>query len=344
MNTMKKIIALCLVAVLTLGCFAACGNSEQTETTAPVATEDPAEAKVLKVLTLGHSLATNATRLLALIANAEGYEDMVVGTLYYSGCPLSKHVEFLTNNSREYTFYVSSTTTANEPPKGMDGASMLDAITYDYWDVIVMQGGTSDLVLDTTYTNGDIQTIQKYVNEHKKNPNAVFSWHMPWAFATDPDLASESPFKGLYESYDNDRVKLFDAFAKLVNDYIVTDETFVSLIPSGAAVENAITSYMTEKDMLCDYAHATDLGRVIAAYTYFCVLTGVEKLDQVKLDAIPKRLVSTSIVSGDRVLTDADKALIIESVNNALANPLQITQSQYTQEPEGYIQVPNKDG
>ena len=35
----------------------------------------------------------------------------------------------------------------------------------------------------------------------------------------------------------------------------------------------------------------------------------------------------------DWVLTDAEKALILESVNNALKNPLQVTQSQYTQRP-----------
>ena len=32
-------------------------------------------------------------------------------------------------------------------------------------------------------------------------------------------------------------------------------------------------------------------------------------------------------------MTDAEKAIILESVNNALANPLQMTQSQYTTAP-----------
>ena len=35
--------------------------------------------------------------------------------------------------------------------------------------------------------------------------------------------------------------------------------------------------------------------------------------------------------SVDLVLTDMEKAVILESVNNALKNPLQMTQSQYTQ-------------
>lgn len=351
MKTWKRILALTLSILMILGCFTACGGGEEQKETEPVVTEDPVEAKTLKVLTLGHSLAVNSTRMLNLVAHAEGYEEMVIGTLYYSGCPLSKHVQYMNSNSPEYKLYISSTTTANEAPQSLDNVTMLQAIEYDYWDIIVMQGGVFELAESETFTNGNIQKIQTYVNEHKKNPNAQFVWHLPWAFATDIDLQrtrggpdeSNSFIQG-YKAYDNDRRKLFAAFAKNVNDYILPDETFVKLIPSGAAVENAISSYMTEKEILCDYAHAADFGRLIAAYTWYCVLTGVDKLEEINLDAIPRAFIATSIVTGDRVLTDDDKALIIESVNNALANPLQITESQYKEAPEGYIPVMNKDG
>lgn len=342
-NTWKKIIALTLCLLTVLGCFSACGNGSPAETTEPTVTEPPEEAKVLKVLTLGHSLSNNANFMLNLVANAEGYQDMKVGFLYYSGCPLNKHVEFLQNNTPAYSLYVSSTDDPQKTPEAMENVTMLNAIQFDYWDVIVMQGGTFELANSETFTNGDIQTIQKYVNENKKNPNAVFYWHLPWAFATDPDLQTDN-YSKRWEAYGNDRRVLFDAFSKNVQNYILPDETFVKFIPSGAAVENAISSYMTEKDILCDYAHAGDFGRLIAAYTYFCVLTGVDKLDQIKLDAIPKNFVKTSVVAGDRVLTDADKALIMESVNNALANPLQITESQYKEAPAGYVRVEQHDG
>lgn len=352
MKTWKRILALTLSLLMILSCFTACGGGgEEQKETEPAVTESPEEAKVLKVLTLGHSLAVNSTRMLNLVAHAEGYEEMVIGTLYYSGCPLSKHVQFMNSNSAEYKLFLSSTTTANEAPKEVKNVTMLQAIEYDYWDIIVMQGGTFELAESETFTSGAIQLIQKYVNEHKKNPNAVFMWHLPWAFSTDIDLQrsksdddNNNSFMQAYKAFDNDRRKLFAAFAKNVNDYILPDETFVKLIPSGAAVENAISSYMTEKDILCDYAHATDLGRLIAAYTWYCVLTGVDKLEEIKLDAIPRAFVATSVVTGDRVLTEDDKALILESVNNALANPLQITESQYKEAPEGYVPVMNQDG
>ena len=129
-----------------------------------------------------------------------------------------------------------------------------------------------------------------------------------------------------------------------MEDYILPDETFTCLIPSGAAVENAISSHMKEGDILCDYAHAGDFGRLIAAYAYYCTLAGIDKLEEIKVDAIPKAFVKTSYVPGDRELTEADKALILESVNNALAHPLEITQSQYKEAPEGYIHIESHDG
>ena len=344
-KTLKRTLAILLSLMTVLSLLTACTPAAPAETTEPTVTEPPEEAKVLKVLTLGHSLSNNATFMLNLVAHAEGYQEMKVGALYYSGCRLDQHVEYLTNNSPVYDLLISSTKTPDEPPTRMEDITMLSAIESDYWDIIVMQGGTFDLAKLTTFTNGDIQTIQKYVNEHKRNPNAVFYWHLPWAFATDPDLMKQSDtFVKRYAAYGNDRRKLFDAFSQNVQNYILTDETFVKFIPTGAAVENAISSYMTEKDLLCDYAHAGDLGRLIAAYTYFCVLTGVEKLEEIKLDAIPKKFVKTSDVPGDRVLTEHDKALILESVNNALANPLQITESQYKEAPAGYVRVEQHDG
>lgn len=337
---MKRLVTFVLAMIMVLGCFAACGNqAAPEETTAAGSTEPAQEAKELKVLTLGHSLAVDAGHMLALIAAAEGYESMTVATLYYSGCPLSKHVEFMQGNSREYSLYLSSTKTADQPPKIMEGVTMGEAVKYDYWDIIIMQGGVFEIAESTAFINGNIQIIQKYVNENKLNPNAVFGWNMTWATPVDGQLRStypgtgDNPYITNYKKFNDDRTTFYNGIAKCVGDHIVTDDTFRYLIPSGTAIENALSSYLEEKDLHRDYAHATDLGRVIASYTWFCVLTGVDKLEDIKLDAIPKVFFASTLAAEDRVLTQAEKDLIIESVNNALANPLQMTQSQYTQAP-----------
>ena len=335
----KKMIALALAALTIVGCLTACGGETKPQENEPAAqTEPAAEAKVLKVLTLGHSLAVDSGHMLALIANAEGYQDMKVGTLYYSGCPLYRHVEFLKGDSREYDLYVSSTTTPNDPPMVTEDVSMRDALTFDYWDIIVMQGGVFEIAESLTYTSGDIQTIQEYVNNNKLNPNAEFIWNMTWVPPVDPDLSAMYPgenntYVSNYIRFNNDRATMYNAVTKCVNDHILTDETFVDMIPSGTAMENALSSYMEEKDIHRDYVHASDIGRVITSYTWFCKLTGVEKLEEIKLDTVPKRFLKSIQNTEEWVLTDAEKLLVIESVNNALANPLQVTQSQYTEAP-----------
>ena len=85
--------------------------------------------KPLRVLTIGSSSSVDSNHMINLVAAAEGigdYEEVVIGTLYYSGCKLSQHVKFLTENSNVYVLYISSTAT---PVK--DGYEFLGRIMPD---------------------------------------------------------------------------------------------------------------------------------------------------------------------------------------------------------------------
>ena len=299
-----------------------------------------ASVRPLKILTLGHSLAVDSGHMLNLIATAEGYDqELVIGTLYYSGCALWRHVSYLKNDTPAYSLYLSSTATPDKPPVILKDYTMKDALIYDDWDIIIMQGGAFEIAEDKTYTNGDIQTIQNYVNQHKTNPDAIFAWHMPWVFPTVDELRNLYPyspnsFVTNYQKYNDDRLVFYKAITDCVEKNIVTDDSFIYLIPTGTAVENAMSSYWDEFDIYRDYSHVSDLGRVIATYTWYCTLTGIDHLDEIQLDAIPKAfLKSTADKTQDRVLTAAEKVIILESVNNALATPLEVTQSQYTVAP-----------
>ena len=293
----------------------------------------------LKVLTLGHSLAVDSGHMLNLIAHAQGYTDMTVSTLYYSGCPLYKHVNFLQNDLPEYNLYLSSTLTPDAPPTIIKGVTMKYGIEYADWDIIIMQGGVFEIGYSDKYTDGNIQIIQDYVNQHKTNPEAILAWHMAWAPPTTNSLRDKYPYSpnsyyNSYKPFNDDRPTLYNAITDCVEAHIVTDENFIFVIPAGTAIENALSSHLEETDLHRDYVHLSDLGRVISSYTWYCRLAGVEQLDEVKLDAIPKDfLKSTSDKTQDRVLTDVEKAIILEAVNAALADPYNMTQSQYTVAP-----------
>ena len=338
----KRILALTLALLMTIGLFACGGNTAETEPveTEPTYTQPAEEAKVLKVLVLGHSLAVDTGHMLNLVAHAEGYESLKLGTLYYSGCELWRHVQYLQGDKREYNLYVSSTDEPNRPPEIVEGVTMKEAIRFEYWDVIVMQAGAFELAEDSAFKNGNIQTIQAYVNEHKLNPTATFAWHMAWALPTDNTLRDmypypeNNPYYNTYQKlFNEDRAAMYDAIVACVRDNIVTDGTFEFVIPCGTAMENALSSYWEENNIHRDYAHATDLARVMTSYVWYCRLVGIDHLDELKLTAIPKAFFKSMKGTEDYVLTEMDKSIILESINNALANPLQVTQSQYTTAP-----------
>lgn len=299
-------------------------------------------ASVLKFLTLGSSSTVDSCHLLNLVLGTEGtgkYDEIVVGTLYYSGCKLSQHVKFMTENDPKYYLYLSSSKTPDAPPTIQKGVTMEFALTYDNWDLIFMQANGGECDSDELLTNGNIQKIQAYVNEKKRNPDAPFAWHFTCISPSDPELTAKypyepNPYKRINEKYNFDREACFRARAARIEKFIFTDETFGLKICSITAVQNAATSYLTEKDLYRDYTHSTDLARVMTSYVWYCRLMGIEQLEDLKLKAIPKQfLKSTADKTQDRVITEAEKAIILESVNNALKNPLQITQSQYTQKP-----------
>ena len=337
----KKQIALCLSFLLLNGMFAAC-DTESTLATEPAPTEPDGEAKVLKILTLGSSSSVDACHMLNLILATEGigaYDEVIVGTLYYSGCKLHEHVRFLTQDADVYRLYLSSSKTPEKAPNTMDNVTMKTALTFDYWDIIFLQAGGVETDKDETFTNGNIQTIQNYVNQHKRNPLAIFGYHFTGIPATDPDLMYSYPYSPngyeiAYAKYHNDRMAYYNARAAMIEKYIFTDETIDLKICSITAIMNAETSYLTEKDLYRDYTHSTDLGRVMTAYVWYCRLMGVEQLEEVKLDAIPRQFLKSTVdKTQDRPITDAEKVIILESVNNALKNPLQVTNSQHTEPP-----------
>ena len=144
-KSLKRMLALGLSGALLLGALTACG-SEPEGGEPPATTEantlNLKETRSLKILTLGHSLTVDSCHMLAAVAAAEGYEDLTVGTLYYSACPLNRHISHLRSNERAYTLYISKTKESpNFPPEQLKDVSMEDALRFDKWDIIIMQGG-----------------------------------------------------------------------------------------------------------------------------------------------------------------------------------------------------------
>ena len=315
---MKKTLSLILCFVMVLALFAGCAGGD-TKTEKPSVSEAIANKDgVLKILALGNSFSEDAMQMLYEIAQSEGKEQIVLGNLVIGGCNLTTHAGNTLSNAPAYAY-----------KKNTDGAwttkmevTMLEGICDEDWDVITLQQSSDGSGKVGTY-NHDIQLIVNYVNEHKTNPDGIMLWHMTWAY---PTPEAPEPYK-----YFVDQAAMYAGITGAVQEKIVTDAAFTGVLPSGTAIQNARSSYLGDT-LNRDGSHLNDLGRVIAGYTWYCMLTG-KTLDTIGLNAVPEKLTKSYEEGGDMVLTEGEKLVIAEAVKNAIANPYAVTQSQYTEDP-----------
>lgn len=309
---MKNVLSLILSILLILSVLSACADAGAPGSTGTADTQTQpvfnpnaplSDGRTLKVLAIGNSFSNNTTQYLYDIATAEGITEVVIGRLYISGCTLAKHLENSQTNASAYTYYKNDSGTWNS----IEAATLLYALHDEDWDIITMQQGSGSFGKVETY-RGVIDQLVNYVN--KTNPNARLVWHMTWAY-------QEGSTNAAFVGYENDQLTMYNAIVNAVQQGIDITSHFAAVIPVGTAIQNARTSFMGD-NLTRDTYHLNEMGMVIGGYTWYSVLTGKT------LDSISLRQVTNALT-----LTDQDKTVIMESVNNAVAAPYAITQSAY---------------
>ena len=296
---------------------------------APVSTDKSS----LKILAITSSFGQNTTELLYDIAKANGYEDVVVARLYGSGCTQQKHVNNALNNLPfyQYTKNNSGTWQTIFPEGKQDadgnwttvGATMQYGLEDEDWDIIFTQQGADNAGHLPSYGNY-VDQLMEYLYANKPTPNTKFVWNMTWAFQKE---ARRPSFERYFQ---NDQMIMYNAIVNATQKKIITRTDFDAVIPSGTAIQNARTSYFG--DNLCitrndDYIHLNTLGRVVAGHALYATLTG-KPLEEIALTTIPA---ASTPQTGSITLTENDKLVILEAVNNALADPFHVTQSVYNE-------------
>ena len=82
-----------------------------------------------------------------------------------------------------------------------------------------------------------------------------------------------------------------------------------------------------------DYTHVNDYGRLIAAYTWYATIMGIDEIEEMNLDAVPANLkhknskFPAADADGNYTITADMKEDLIESVNWALKNPLSLPEN-----------------
>ena len=364
---MKKYLALILALALCLG-LCACGGSSAEDTT-PTETEQQKveDDGIMKILLIGHSLGNDSSFMFPDVARNEGMENLVMGVLYHSGCRVVQHVDYAKADAAQYAYYeydiskdqewLRADCNGNFTPyaPGMANDARINdgtiaqtlkfAISRHDWDLVILQGGLweSADVKDSYYSNngkqlgltGYIQELMDYVNENdieKRTPNK-FAWNMIWSTPADPGVRKDSTNQMLITYFRNDDHVFYQTQAKTVKDTLEPAFDWVYVFPAGTAIENLKTTKLADNEIFRDYGHATDFGRLVAAYTWYCVLTGTA-IEDCKIAPMNHKVLLDNIARNtgvDWVLTEEQKNILVEAVGNAIKSPYDTIQSQYTE-------------
>lgn len=319
MKLLKKILSLILCPIMLLP-FVACGQNDPQPSTEAAPTIDPnaplCDGKTLKMLCITSSFGLNTTQLLYEVAKDQGAQTVVIGRLYYSGCKLSQHAQFAKTGEAAYKY----TKISDKGWETVENATMDFGLKDEDWDIIFLQQGAHHAGLVHTY--GDyIDEIMAYVQQHKTNPNARFVWNMTWAFQSD------NTHEIFMTNHKGDQMVMYNMILDTVKEKVVPRDDFSAIIPSGTAIQNARTSYFGDT-LTKDTLHLNNLGRIIAGYAAWSTLTG-KTIDEINLPPV-----HCYDLPEDVILTEADKAVIMEAVNNAIANPWEVTPSSYPEKPQ----------
>lgn len=302
---MKRIFS-CILSVLLVFGLMACGNSapaESVETTETPSTNPPTTIKSLRVLAIGNSFSVDAMEHLYAVAQAEGVAEIVLGNLYIPGCPLDKHAANCASGEEAYKYYKNTTGEWAVAPQTV---SLLHGLQDEQWDIITMQQASPKSGLADTY-KPYLEQLVTFVNENKTNPDAKLFWHMTWAYQCDSTQVA-------FARYANDQQTMYLGIVNALQKEVEPSNAFEKILPVGTAIQNARTSYMGDK-LTRDGFHLSNMGRVIAAYTWYAVIDG-------------QPLYAVNIDRADSLkLTESDKRVIVEAVNAAIQNPYEVTKS-----------------
>lgn len=190
------------------------------------------------VLTIGNSLADNATVYLEELAAADGAADLVIGKANLGGCSLEKHWNLvqqcdLLPQVRPYDFYMTGRDTR--------AATLREALAARDWDYVTLQQ-VSDLSWRKETYYPFLMHLYELIRELAPRTRPVI--HQTWAYRGDAPmlkdfgLSQEEMFQGLRMAYAE-----------------AADKLSCPLLPCGEAFQKAWAAMQFVPDRAFNYDH-----------------------------------------------------------------------------------------
>ncbi|MBR6502001.1 MAG: DUF4886 domain-containing protein [Clostridia bacterium] len=256
----------------------------------------------IKILSISNSYGKNALWQLYDICKMEGIEKVDIAVMYIAGCSLDKHWENIQNNAAEYEVFRNN----NGTWTSTKNCTIDSLLAEGDWDVITTQNSSGLSGKTDGYKN--LNNVADYIKS--KCPKSTLIWHLIWGYQSGSQWLTPN-------NYNGDEKFMFESIVNCTNDIVIPSKKFDSVAPVGTAIVNARSSSLKNIVHDSDGSHlGEELGYYVAAYTWFCHLTGASPYD-------------TNFAASTRLSSDKMN-VVLESVAHALENPYKVTQSYYT--------------
>lgn len=309
------------------------GGDEDTDPTEPETTQIPDELDTipydpendkdgtLKILAIGNSFSEDAMEYLYNIATHSGFEknEVVLANLFIGGGTLEQHFA----NSQNGTSYTLQKRDRSNSIVTFS-RTLQSAVRDEDWDIITLQQASGSSGMAETY-EPYLSDLIDIIEENATNPDMKLGWHMTWAYQQDTTHNE-------FYKYDNDQLTMYNAVVGAVKEKVLPLNKFDFIIPSGTAVQNMRTSFAGDILTRDGYHMGYVLGRYIIGLTWFKSITGAD-MDDVGWE--PMSIGNFKTVSSSPFdwvyIGDEEMKAAKESVNNAVSNKFEVTQSAYSE-------------
>lgn len=290
----------------------------------------------MKILNISNSHGMDSVWLLPMVLKAQLPEQEIFVAELYQAYALTEHIQAAKEDAPEYFYYTSDGGLWTKTI----GVSIKTALAAQRWDVIMFNESSRHLGLEEKMSQGMVDWFRSYILDNI-DYEPVLLYNMTWASPTDDRLYTDqgrqqasATFRNTYTThYGYDHVNHYNKLVELTKKYIVGHKGFDRIIHGAKPVQYAgevlgVPQYDPEQkmDMYRDYTHISDFARLMVAYQWYAQMYNVKQLTEVRIDVIPAAMRATYRQQklGDLVITDAHKAILMESVNETLKDPFNI--------------------
>ena len=216
---------------------------------------------LIRVLAIGNSFSEDALEGELYNLFKARNRQVVIGNLYIGGANFSMHLNNAVNNAPAYSYRKIN---INGERTTTERITLQQAIQDESWDFISMQQVSQESgILQTFVPN--LAMLYEYVNGVNSYRSTRYLLHQTWAYSP----SSNHPG---FTVYNRDQVVMYNAICETYKAAAKL-APISRVIPSGTAIQNARNTILGD-DLTRDGFHLSmDVGRFIAACTWFEGLT-----------------------------------------------------------------------